>query len=74
MLLPGVGLEQAMERAERLRLAVHDIPRPDGQLSVSIGLATCVPDAYHGVEALLARADQAMRNAKRQGRDRIVSV
>lgn len=74
MLLPGAGLEQALERAERLRLSVHDIPRPDGRLSVSIGLATCAPDAYHGVEALLARADQAMRNAKRQGRDRIVSV
>src|SRR6185312_7329082 len=55
VLLPGAGLEQALERAERLRLVVHDIPRPDGWLSVSIGLATCVPDAYHGVEALLAR-------------------
>ncbi|MBN8713595.1 MAG: diguanylate cyclase [Xanthomonadales bacterium] len=72
MLLPGAGVEQALERAERLRLAVHDIPRPDGRLSVSIGVAACAPGAYLGVEALLARADQAMRHAKREGRDRIV--
>lgn len=74
MLLPGAGAAQAMERAERLRLAVHDIARPDGQLSVSIGVATCAPGAYQGVEMLLAQADQAMRNAKRQGRDRIISA
>jgi len=74
VLLPGAGLEQALARAEQLRLAVHDIPRPDGQLSVSIGVAACVPGAYLGVEALLARADQAMRHAKREGRDRIVSA
>lgn len=72
MLLPGVGVQQALERAEQLRVAVHTIPRPDGQLSVSIGIAVCAPGAYAGVEALLARADQAMRQAKREGRDRIV--
>jgi diguanylate cyclase (GGDEF)-like protein len=72
VLLPGAGLEQALERAERLRLVVHDIPRPDGWLSVSIGVATCAPGTYLGVESLLARADQAMRHAKREGRDRIV--
>lgn len=74
MLLPGAGLEQAMERAELLRLAVHAIPRPDGRLSVSIGIAACAPGAYVDVESLLAQADQAMRHAKRQGRDRIVSA
>ena len=74
MLLPGVGLEQALERAEQLRVAVHTIPRPDGQLTVSIGVAVCAPGAYAGMEALLARADQAMRQAKRQGRDRIVAA
>ena len=74
MLMPGVGPEQALERAERLRMAVHRIPRPDGQMSISIGIAACTPDAYAGVEALLARADQAMRQAKREGRDRIVGA
>lgn len=71
LLLPGIDLLQASGRAERLRLAVRAIQRPDGPLTVSIGIVEC----GHGtetIEALLARADQAMREAKRNGRDRIV--
>ncbi|MEO8747397.1 MAG: diguanylate cyclase [Rhodanobacter sp.] len=39
-----------------------------------MGVAVYTPGAYSGVEALLARADQAMRQAKRHGRDRIVTA
>jgi len=73
LLLPGLDLQQACQRAEQLRLAVHAIQRPDGALTVSIGIAEC---SHPGetVETLLARADQAMRQAKNNGRDRIVSA
>lgn len=73
LLLPGLNLTQASQRAEQLRLAVHSIPRPDGMLTVSIGIAEC---SHPGevVETLLARADQAMRRAKNGGRDRIVNA
>ena len=46
--------------------------RPDGPLTVSIGIAE-YRDADETIAALLARADRAMRQAKR-GRDRIVNV
>jgi diguanylate cyclase (GGDEF)-like protein len=73
MLLPGLDLRQARERAEQLRMAVHAIRRPDGVLTISIGVAEC-NQAGEAVEALLARADQAMRQAKNGGRDRIVNA
>ncbi len=73
LLLPGIDQSQAGQRGEKLRLAVRTIRRPDGPLTVSIGIAAC-RDADETIEALLARADQAMRQAKRDGRDRIVSV
>lgn len=71
LLLPGIDQPQATERSEKLRLAIRAIQRPDGPLTVSIGIAEC-RDADEALEALLARADQAMRQAKREGRDRIV--
>jgi diguanylate cyclase (GGDEF)-like protein len=73
ILLPGVDLEQANLRAEQLRLAVRAILRPDGLLTVSIGVAE---DGRVGddIESLLARADQAMRQAKRNGRDQIINA
>lgn len=71
LLLPGLELAQASQRAERLRVAVHDIQRPDGPLTVSIGVtARSTPE--EPLESLLARADKAMRQAKADGRDRIV--
>ena len=72
LLLPGLNLRQAGQRAEQLRLAVHSIQRPDGALTVSIGIAEC-SHADETIESLLARADQAMRRAKNGGRDRVVS-
>ncbi len=73
VLLPGLDLQQASARAEQLRLATHAVRRPDGPLTVSIGVAEC-NHADEAIETLLARADQAMRQAKRDGRDRVVSA
>ncbi len=73
LLLPGLDLLQASGRAERLRLAVRAIQRPDGPLTVSIGIVEC-NYGVETIEALLVRADQAMRQAKRNGRDRIVGA
>jgi diguanylate cyclase len=73
LLLPGFGMRQASEKAERLRVAMHSVRRPDGPLTVSIGIAEC-RHTDETIESLLARADQAMRLAKRNGRDRVVRV
>jgi diguanylate cyclase (GGDEF)-like protein len=39
-------------------------------VTVSIGLASLAPDD-HGLTTLLARADDALYRAKRDGRDRV---
>ncbi|MDE2308829.1 MAG: GGDEF domain-containing protein [Xanthomonadaceae bacterium] len=70
VLLPGVDLAQATLRGEQLRLSTHAVQRPDGPLTISIGIAECQP-AGDGIEALLARADKAMRQAKQGGRNRV---
>src|SRR5574337_1556666 len=74
MLLPGVDHEQALARAEQLRLAVRASYYPGGHLSASIGVAACAPGCCDSIESLLARADQAMRQAKLDGRDRVVTA
>ena len=70
LLLPGVDLQQTCQRAEQLRVAMHVILRPDGPLTISIGVAASSA-AAEDIEALLARADRALRQAKRDGRDRV---
>ena len=74
MLLPGVDHAHALARAEQLRLAVRATHYPGGHLSASIGVATCAPGCCDSIEDLLARADHAMRQAKRDGRDRVVAT
>jgi diguanylate cyclase (GGDEF)-like protein len=74
VLLPGAALEQALEIAERLRLAVSEAPllaSPRVDVTVSVGVA-CRLDGETG-PALLARADAAAYAAKRAGRDRVVT-
>lgn len=80
LLLPATATPGAVEIAERLRVLVashaidahteteeHSIRR-----TVSIGIATLPDDARTSAE-LLERADTALYQAKRQGRDRVVS-
>ncbi len=74
MLLPGVDREQALLRAEHLRLAVHASRHPGGRLTASIGVAACGPGHRDSIEGLLARADHAMRQAKLDGRDRVLAA
>lgn len=74
MLLPGVDHVQALARAEQLRLAVRASHHPGGNLSASIGVASCAAGCSGSIESLLARADQAMRQAKSDGRDRVVTA
>lgn len=70
VLLPGAGEDDALEIAERLRVAVSECSRPDLTVSMSIGAAT------HGggeldFSRLYAEADAALYGAKASGRDRV---
>ena len=76
ILLPGIGLDDAVVTAERLRKAfnsdeaVHeDIELP---YSASFGVTELHPDDK-GLDDLLNRADKALYQAKQEGRDRVVA-
>ncbi|WP_146205162.1 sensor domain-containing diguanylate cyclase [Spiribacter halobius] len=73
--LPHADAEAALAVAEKVRRTVHELafrgrgPRPVC-ITCSVGVAVLVGDER--VEALLARADDALYQAKRAGRDRVV--
>lgn len=77
LVLGGTDLQAARQIAERALQAVRALrlPMPDGDhyVTVSIGIATVVPTAEGSVDDLLHRADEALYQAKQQGRDRIIA-
>lgn len=59
---------------ERLRAAVRATPIEACEISVSIGLAQGTRVRATGHDELFRRADDALRGAKRQGRDRVIEA
>ncbi len=85
LVLPGCDLGCAARQAERLRLAVCDSPMPlcedqtpDGNpdelpISASFGATTYYPGSTTRLESLIKLADDALYEAKRTGRNRVVA-
>lgn len=80
VILPGTDLAGAEKVAEDMRLAVrsHRIPHSGSEVepfvTLSLGVATCHPTAHNCSAALVRRADEALYQAKREGRDRVASA
>src|SRR5262245_19985927 len=77
IVLPGTDLDGAARLAERTRIALEDriILAPDGSriyVTVSLGVAA-FPEAAAG-DALVAAADGALYEAKRGGKNRVVTA
>jgi diguanylate cyclase (GGDEF)-like protein len=76
VVLPRVGKPEALEVAEKLRRSVGAtaLPSPEGvgplRVTISLGVATLGIDA-DDVAGLIEKADAALYEAKRQGRDRV---
>ncbi|WP_054958355.1 sensor domain-containing diguanylate cyclase [Paenibacillus dakarensis] len=69
--LPGLGIEQAVQVAERIRLRVAD--ETDPRVTVSCGISEWNWEHDRiSVESLFYRADMALYDAKHSGRNRIV--
>ena len=77
VLLPGLGLAAALPVAERLRALIAAAPLQHADaaipLSVSIGIAEWA-GASEDTSRLLVRADAALYQAKRSGRDQVASA
>lgn len=75
LVMPATAQDEAMAAMERLRQAVRrtrfDDIAPGLTVSFSGGLAQCA--GAGDLEAAIARADAAMYEAKRMGRDRVVA-
>jgi diguanylate cyclase (GGDEF)-like protein/PAS domain S-box-containing protein len=76
LILPGANCQGAASRAERLRHGVKELNvthqgRSVGKISISVGIAA-FPLHGSSVTELIAAADGALYQAKREGRDRVV--
>ena len=76
ILLPGVGHQAALQRAEQIRSNLAACPstvqNQSIQLRTSIGIASAGANQLESVACLLESADGALYQAKRGGRDRVV--
>lgn len=75
MILPGCGMENALLRAEQLRLAVQSAVIMDGetmmQVTASFGVASEFPPDYEA-ESVIRAVDEALYRAKNCGRNCVI--
>ncbi|HLO66943.1 MAG TPA: GGDEF domain-containing protein [Holophaga sp.] len=73
LLLPNSHEEEALAVAQRIRegVASHQDPGLPCPYTVSVGLASRLPQAGDPLADLLARSDAALYDAKEAGRDRV---
>ncbi|MCW5876792.1 MAG: sensor domain-containing diguanylate cyclase [Anaerolineales bacterium] len=77
LILPGAENSVAVQVAERLRVRLSAPSLLGGQgleMRASLGVASKAPRAEDSLEHLLARADEALYEAKQAGRDRVASI
>jgi diguanylate cyclase (GGDEF)-like protein len=72
LILPGANGAQAREIAESLRKAIEGKGRSDGQITISVGVASDPDQHFGNVTEFFRAADAALYRAKNEGRNRVV--
>ncbi|MBW4652353.1 MAG: GGDEF domain-containing protein [Kaiparowitsia implicata GSE-PSE-MK54-09C] len=79
VLLPHTQADGALQVAKKLKQAIADLRIPHSQspispyLTISIGIASTVPELGRSSNTLLNKADQQLYKAKQRGRNQIVA-
>jgi GGDEF domain-containing protein len=69
------GIEEAMNVAEMLwRRAAEPIPTAAGPIAIALSIGVTIANPNESTDALLARADDAMCQAKNRGRNQVVAI
>lgn len=80
VVLPGTPLQAATQIAERIRAEIagldiaHESSDIAAHLTISLGVATAVPDTRDSFDTLLKAADDALYAAKGAGRNRVATA
>jgi diguanylate cyclase (GGDEF)-like protein len=77
VVMPHTDTASANEAAERIRLAINALAEPltaDQVVTVSVGVATVTGVEARGTDGLVERADGALYDAKRSGRNRVCTA
>ncbi|TAF09825.1 MAG: diguanylate cyclase [Nostocales cyanobacterium] len=78
ILLSNTTCEGALDVAHLILKQIHNLNIPhkkslvSDHVTLSMGVATCIPSSEDQPEELVIKADQALYEAKNQGRDRII--
>jgi len=78
VVMPGAGVSDAMNAAERLRSAIElmpFIPAPGANCGITVSIGVSFSQGANDTpETLLQSADHAMYQAKRAGRNRVMAA
>lgn len=77
VLLPQINLQEAKSVAENIQTAIrhqiiHAYSTINDYVSLSIGIASIIPNSEFSPDFLVKQADKALYKAKQQGRNRII--
>jgi diguanylate cyclase (GGDEF)-like protein len=73
IVLPGIGLQDGRNTAERLRAAVANARPTDIHITISLGVSAAA-GAQVSYDVLFKSADEALYEAKRAGRNRVIAA
>ena len=77
-ILPNTDIHHASEIAEMMIQAIaslmleHEVSKVSNYVTLSIGVSSLIPNSDNNLEGLISQADQALYQAKKNGRDRLM--
>ncbi|MBW4668334.1 MAG: diguanylate cyclase [Cyanomargarita calcarea GSE-NOS-MK-12-04C] len=80
VIMPSTDVQGAIVVAEEIQQAIHQSKLPHARsdvsefITISLGIATIAPTSTTSFANLIAAADKALYEAKRQGRDRYTAI